>query len=367
MAGWTRLPISTADKPKATEMNELRGAILERAADAALACFDPNGTTTDIPAAIGDAKIDHVTGLQGCIYGAAGVNLLAAAFWANSDLDRLVGSTTPGAGEVNVFLDAIIHKLDGSAIDRWHPRANDAIWPADTEKENIRHPNNIRQILDALVRLRTVNVLDVSWTYPDAGLWGSGSDGNWATARAAAFTDLSPGHAAPVSFNPTVILGRAGEALQSDDPTNYLVGTHYQKSRQGTINTDCGWASCTEAKLRIVEKQTGSGGDAFSCKVYVGGTLVATVAMTGTDGTVHVVDVDPSLITLDGTTTVKFEYDDAVTTDPGASFTEPAPGPTYYLQGWTLEPEARFFLVRGDYEYVGDFVPGDFVPGDFAT
>lgn len=319
MAGWTKLPVTTAMPPAAQHMDELREAWEERSEVHEMGAFGGGVAVGPTDVAVGDygRHMEEYQGKYVALIEVHGVPIGGSTFFCADEANgfKSLVAGTPGTGEMNVFGYAF-----GGGQTDWRKKAPDD--PGD-----IRHPNDIKLLADKMLYLKTHNffhsdphepVNDGS-TMPKTGL---GSDEDWETARDEAFTSQS--HPGPGYNFAEPIIGRTGADLAGIEEEQINVATSLACEAEIDLSDAPAGAEIDKAWLIFqtlpVITGTGAESEEFQVEFKVGGASVGTrwsddaadiTDFVSPDGDVFdawkLEIADVSKLSLTGPTTVRLE------------------------------------------------------------
>lgn len=359
MAWPARWPLTTSKFPAAQHMDDLRAAINERNelldADAA-EFFDPPADyrvslPTDI--SVGDFG-RHMVEYQDTLldvdaYG-DGTLVYPDDTWdvypwcagAADDFATLVDHS-PGSGEINILVHA------GLGGITWRKRGGAPVSGGD--KGDILHPNDLRLVLNKLVRLKSCNLLyeNPQVYYNDSsstpcGVTETDTD-TWANVRAAAFAAAATYPGSGGGYAGVPLLGRTSKDMDPTDarePDNECEVNCTLKCK-ATVTLDFGASASLSAAWLLIgtyDVATAHGGGydntaEFDIGVYVGGNRQGGVT-TGTAADISgficaeqdadyavstfdawLIAVDPADLDPDGDNVIELRFESSVTADPG--------------------------------------------------
>ncbi|NLX60499.1 MAG: hypothetical protein GXY74_15595 [Phycisphaerae bacterium] len=352
MAGWTTLPVVAGDTPAAQHMDELRAAMSERndlldgsgGSDFWYGQDADYSRTLPTDVAVGD-PLRHMAEYRYWMWVASattpsliGANMndpLSVLPWAageSDDFKTLTGENEPLTGEKNVFADA---GLGGT------------IWRmAMTDPVSIAHPNDVRSVLNRLVRLKSTNLVfhqPLQW-YNDGSTTPCGvlhrDTGSWNDIRAAAFALAATYPGSGTGYAGIPLLGRTSWDMEAGDPGEEECEINCNLKCKATINLAFGASATASAvwlllgRYSVAEAHPNYSDPAeFDIGIYVGGVRQAGVTTgaaadiegfrTGDNGQTVFgfdawkIEVDPADLDLNGSTEIELRFESSVTADPG--------------------------------------------------
>jgi len=357
MAGWTKLPVTTAKFPAAQHMDELRAAMSERndlldgsgGSDFWYGQDSDYSRTLPTDVAVGafgrymkeyQKWIWFDSATTSSLVGAYRNLPIAVSPWAAGESDSfktLTGDSTPESPEKNIFADA------GLGGNDWR------VWgglPSVGDPGDIAHPNDVRSVLNRLVRLKSTNLLfhqPLQW-YNDGSTTPCGvlhrDTGSWNDIRAAAFALAATYPGSGTGYAGIPLLGRTSFDMEAGDPGEEECEINCNLKCKATINLAFGASATASAawlllgRYSVAEAHPNYSDTAeFDIGVYVGGVRQAGVTTgaaadiegfrTGDNGQTVFgfdawkIEVDPADLDLNGSTEIELRFESSVTADPG--------------------------------------------------